>query len=164
MQHDQEPAAEAVWHENTPLTPGQQMHVDNLLSIETDNLAREVLITLKREGLPPNGQWREFLAQYALTGWDAASDAIAWVTLAKIAESDWDQLVAHAGQDMRPDDSEQHFVEIHISGTLNVYIDETFILGEDAPKMRYEVGDTARLFIGVWIFSVECQPVPQDAY
>ena len=51
------------------------MHVDNLLSIETDNLAREVLITLKREGLPPNDQWREFLEQYALTGWYAASDA-----------------------------------------------------------------------------------------
>ena len=80
----------------TPLTPGQQMHVDNLLSIETDSLAREVLITLKREGLPPNDQWREFLEQYALTGWDVASDAIAWATLAAIAESDWDDGSAYA--------------------------------------------------------------------
>ena len=93
---DEEPAPEAVWHENTPLTPGQQMHVDNLLSIETDNLAREVLITLKREGLPPNDQWREFLEQYALTGWYAASDAIAWATLAKIANSEWDETFAYA--------------------------------------------------------------------
>ena len=94
--NDEEPAAEAVWRENTPLTPGQQMHVDNLLSIETDNLAREVLITLKREGLPPNDRWREFLEQYALTGWYAASDAIAWATLAKIANSEWDKTVAYA--------------------------------------------------------------------
>ena len=96
---DEEPAAEAVWRENTPLTPGQQMHVDNLLSIETDNLAREVLITLKREGLPPNDQWREFLEQYALTGWYAASDAIAWATLAKIATSEWDETLAYADKD-----------------------------------------------------------------
>ncbi len=75
------------------------MHVDNLLSIETDNLAREVLITLKREGLPPNDQWREFLEQYALTGWYAASDAIAWATLAKIANSEWDKTVAYADED-----------------------------------------------------------------
>ena len=96
---DEEPAAEAVWQDYTPLTPGQQMHVDNLLSIETDNLAREVLITLKREGLPPNDQWREFLEQYALTGWYAASDAIAWATLAKIANSDWDETLAYADED-----------------------------------------------------------------
>ena len=91
--------AEAVWQDYTPLTPGQQMHVDNLLSIETDNLAREVLITLKREGLPPNDQWREFLEQYALTGWYAASDAIAWATLAKIANSEWDKTFAYADED-----------------------------------------------------------------
>ena len=97
--NDEEPAAEAVWRENTPLTTGQQMHVDNLLSIETDSLAREVLITLKREGLPPNDQWREFLEQYALTGWYAASDAIAWATLAKIANSDWDETYAYADKD-----------------------------------------------------------------
>ena len=96
--NDEQPAAEAVWRENTPRTPGQQMHVDNLLSIETDNLAREVLITLKREGLPPNDQWREFLEQYALTGWYAASDAIAWATLAKIANSDWDETLAYADE------------------------------------------------------------------
>ena len=56
----------------------------------------EVLITLKRDGLPPNDQWREFLAQYALAGWYAASDAIAWATLAKIANSDWDETLAYA--------------------------------------------------------------------
>ena len=97
--NDEESAAEAVWRENTPLTPGQQMHVDNLLSIETDSLAREVLITLKREGLPPNDRWRDFLEQYALTGWYAASDAIAWATLAKIANSEWDKTFAYADED-----------------------------------------------------------------
>ena len=80
----------------TPLTPGQQMHVDNLLSIETDSLAREVLITLKRDGMPPRSQWKELMAPYALSGWDVASDAIAWATLAAIAESDWDDGSAYA--------------------------------------------------------------------
>ena len=81
---------------NTPLSQGQAMHVDHLLSVETDSLAREVLITLKREGLPPNDQWREFLEQYALSGWYASSDAIAWNTLSTIANSDWDETLALA--------------------------------------------------------------------
>ena len=70
--------------------------MDNLLSIETDNLAREVLITLKREGLPPKSHWHDMMAPYALMGWDAASDAIAWATLAKIANSEWDKTFAYA--------------------------------------------------------------------
>lgn len=90
------PAAEEDWPFNTPLTQGQEMHIDHLLSMETDHLAREVLITLKREGMPHNSHWRDFLEQYALTGWYAASDAIAWATLAKIANSDWDETFAYA--------------------------------------------------------------------
>ena len=66
------------------------------LSVETDTLAREVLITLKRDGLPPRSQWNEFMAPYALFSWAAASDALAWATLAIIAQSDWDEWLGHA--------------------------------------------------------------------
>ena len=60
------------------------------------SLAREVLITLKRDGMPPRSQWKELMAPYALSGWDVASDAIAWATLTAIAESDWDDVSAYA--------------------------------------------------------------------
>ena len=76
---------------STPLTPGQAQQVDYLLTEETDSLAREVLITLKRDGIPPRSEWNDFMAQYALFGWDSESDAQAWATLAIIAESDWDE-------------------------------------------------------------------------
>ena len=39
------------------------------------------------------------MAPYALFSWAAASDALAWATLAIIAQSDWDDLFAYA--DMR---------------------------------------------------------------
>ena len=81
---------------NTPLTPGKAMHVDHLLAVETDSLAREVLITLKREGLPPISEWNDFMTPYALWSWDAESDALALATLTTIAESDWDEWLGHA--------------------------------------------------------------------
>ena len=84
------------WQANTPLTQGQAMHVEHLLNVETDHLALEALLTLQRDGLPPRGQWKEFMSSYALTGWDAESDAIAWATLAAIAHSDWDEWLGHS--------------------------------------------------------------------
>ena len=81
---------------NTPLSPGQAQHVDHLLAVETDSLAREVLITLKRDGLPPKSEWNDFMTPYALWSWDAESDTRAWATLAAIAESDWDEWLGHA--------------------------------------------------------------------
>ena len=85
-----------AWQGNTPLTLGQAQHVDHLLTVETDHLAREALITMKREGAPPRSQWKDFMAQYALWSWDSESDALAWATLATIAESDWDEWLGHA--------------------------------------------------------------------
>ena len=85
---------EPIWQESTPLTLGQAQHVEHLLNVETNVLAREVLFTLQRDGMPPRSQWNDFMAPYALMGWDATSDAIAWGTLAAIAESDWDETSA----------------------------------------------------------------------
>ena len=61
----------------TPLTPGQEMDVDYLLSFVIDTLARDVLITMKRDGIPPRSQRKEFMSPHAEWGWDATSDALA---------------------------------------------------------------------------------------
>lgn len=88
-----------TWQDARPLTDLQAAYVDHLLTVETDRLAREVLITLKRNGIPPRSEWNDFMAQYALSGWDAESDAAAWATLATIANSDWDETFAYADVD-----------------------------------------------------------------
>ena len=152
-------SAAPEWPGSRPLTVGQEMHVDHLLSTETNILVREVLIGIKREGMPSEGYVIDFISQFAEWTWDDLSGARALQMLENVRNSDRDAQLAQlespqggsvaqdmAGQDMRPDDSEQRFIEVYISGTLNVYVDETFIRGEDAPKMSYEVGDTARLF------------------
>ena len=96
---DQTSAQVTGEYESTPLTQGQAEQVDYLLTEETDSLAREVLITLKRDGIPPRREWNDFMAQYALFSWDTESDAQAWATLALIAESDWDETTAFADED-----------------------------------------------------------------
>ncbi len=93
---EQAPAQVASGYESTPLTPGQAHVVDHLLTVETDSLAREVLITIKRDGMPPRSQWNDFMAQFALWNWDETSDAQARATLALIVQSDWDDLFAQA--------------------------------------------------------------------
>ena len=95
----EQPTGREDWRDTTPLTYLQAEHVDHLLTEETDPLAREVLIALKRDGLPPRSEWNDFMAQYALFSWDAESDAQAWATLALIAESDWDETTAYADED-----------------------------------------------------------------
>ena len=72
------------------------LHVDHLLSVETDHLAREVLFTIKRDGLPARSEWNDFMSHYVLWSWDYTSDALAWATLAAIANSDWDETIAQA--------------------------------------------------------------------
>ncbi|MCY3831997.1 MAG: hypothetical protein OXG85_03200 [Chloroflexi bacterium] len=125
---------------NTPLTQGQAMHIDHLLSTETDTLAREALITLKRDGLPPKSQWREFLTQYALSGWYAGSDAIAWATLAASAKSDWDERLGHADSQLADAEKQQPYIPtigVKVSGALRVYADEAFDPSLDAPVQTF---------------------------
>ena len=45
------------------------------MSVETDTLAREVLIGIKRDGIPPKAFVNDFMAQYAEWGWDELSSA-----------------------------------------------------------------------------------------
>ena len=102
-------------------------------------MAREVLITLKRDGLPPRSEWPDFMAQYALRSWDATSDALAWATLAIIAQSDWDEQLERT---MQQDDTEMYSLEMSFSGILRVYNDEGVVRGEDTPFRTYILGDT----------------------
>lgn len=172
--NDEEPAAEAVWRENTPLTPCQQMDVDYLLSFVTDTLARDVLITMRRDGIPHISQRNEFMSPHAEWGWDATSDALALEVIDTIEQSEMDELLALSDspygeseaqgmmdRDIRPDDSEQHSVEIYVSGILSVYTDEAFIRGQDAPIMTYIVDDTARPFKVFAYSSLNAGPFPK---
>ena len=136
----EEPAAREDWRESTPLTPGQAQQVDHLLTVETDSLAREVLITLKRDGLPPKGEWNNFMAQYALFSWDTESDAQAWATLALIAESDWDEATAYADEDHveavaqdRANDWIEGLTIIH-AGTGDILLDVTGVVRADGSQ------------------------------
>ena len=79
-----------------PLTPGQEMDVDYLLSFVTDTLARDVLITMKRDGIPPRSQRKEFMSPHAEWGWDATSDALALEMIDIVEESDMDEWLGHA--------------------------------------------------------------------
>ena len=84
------------WPGSTPLSQGQSLHVDHLLSTETDTLAREVLIGIRREGIPPEALLYDFMSQYAEWGWDDLSSAWAVQVLNMIRQSDWDEVFAHA--------------------------------------------------------------------
>ena len=64
-----------------------------MLTLETNSLAREALITLKEDGLPPKSQWNDFMGQFALFGEDETSNVLAVNMLALIAYSDWNTLV-----------------------------------------------------------------------
>ena len=91
------PVSEAPdWPGSTPLSQGQSLHVDHLLSTETDTLAREVLIGIRREGIPPEALLYDFMSQYAEWGWDDLSSAWAVQVLNMIRQSDWDEVFAHA--------------------------------------------------------------------
>ena len=137
---EQTPVPETDEFGHTPLTAGQAQHVDHLLTVETNSLAREVLITLKRDGLPPKSQWNEFMGQYALWSWDPISDAQALATLATIAESDWDEVFAYADEDYVEtvaqdlgDDWIEGLVIIH-AVTGDILLDITGVVTEDGSQ------------------------------
>ena len=170
LQSDSQPATvEPDWYGNMPLTPGQAMHVDHLLHVETDHLAREVLITLKREGVPPNSHWRDFLEQYALSGWYAASDAIAWATLAAIAESDWDEWLGHAdapGVEGVAQDKGDDLIEglvIIDAGSGNVVLSKTGVRGPGGQQYVGLLDTEVAALQGLELIFVHNHPNGSDA-
>ena len=103
-------------------------------------MAREVLITIKRDGMPPRSEWNDFMAQYALWSWDGTSDAQAWATLAIIAQSDWDETFAHADADYVEtvaQDLANDWIEglvILDAGSGNVVLSKTGVQGPDGQQ------------------------------
>ena len=95
----EKPAVSKDWRDTTPLTHLQAEYVDHLLAVETDSLAREVLLGLKREGLPSEAYVRDFMIQFAEWGWDDLSSALAWQVLANVRNSHWDETFAYADED-----------------------------------------------------------------
>ncbi len=93
-------SGESERYGTTPLTAGQEIHVDHLLSVETDTLARGVLIRMKWEGLPSETYMGHFLSQFAEWGWDDESDVLAVGVLNTVRDSDWDERLA--GADLPP--------------------------------------------------------------
>ena len=135
---------------NSPLTQGQAQHVDHLLTVETNSLAREVRITLKREGLPPKSQWTDFMGQHALWSWDPISDAQALATLSTIAESDWDEVFAYADED---------FVETVAQDQANDWIEGLVIIhaktGDTLLDVRGVVREDGSQYVGLQDYEVE---------
>ena len=84
------------WPGSTPLSQGQDLHVDHLLSVEDDTMVREMLIGIKREGIPPKAFVYDFMAQYAEWGWDDLSSARALQVLEIVRNSDWDERLQQA--------------------------------------------------------------------
>ena len=85
-------------------------------------------------------EWNDFMAQYALFGWDSESDAQAWATLAIIAESDWDETTAYADEDHveavaqdRANDWIEGLTIIH-AGTGDILLDVTGVERADGSQ------------------------------
>ena len=70
------------------------------------------------------------MEQYALSSWDAASDAVAWATLATIAQSDWDETSGYADVD---------YVEAVAQDLGNDWIEGLVILGAKTGDILLDV-------------------------
>ena len=117
---------------NMPLTPGQAMDVDYLLSFVTDTLAREVLISLKRDGIPPRSQRNDFMSPYAEWNWDETSDALALEMIDIVEQSEMDEQLAHADRPEPIIRQEEHYIILSVDGGLKVHEDVEGILRGDA--------------------------------
>ena len=87
---------EPDWPGGRPLTQGQKLHVDHLLSLEDDTLVRDMLIGIRRDGMPSKKYLNDYLAQFAQWGWDEISDERTMERLDIIRQSDWDKLLDQA--------------------------------------------------------------------
>ena len=124
------------WHGSTPLTPGQEMRVEHLLAVETDTMARDVLIGLLREGMPSKAYVADFMGQFAEWTWDDLSSALAMRVIEDVRNSDWNELLEHSDSAPAEADNRQPFIPtigVKVSGILRVYSDEAFDPNVDAP-------------------------------
>ena len=157
------------WPGSTPLSHGRSLHVDHLLSVETDTLAREVLISIKRDGIPPKAFLYDFMAQYAEWGWDELSSARAVQVLEIVRNSDWDEVFAYAdsatvetvAQDLA--DNTIEGLTVIDAGSGNVVLNKTGVVGAGGQQyvglQDYEV----EAFKGLDLIFVHNHPNGSDA-
>jgi len=81
---------------NRPLSEGQKLHVDHLLSIEDDTMVRNMLIGIRRDGIPPQKYLNDYLSRFAEWGWDETSDERTLELLDTVRQSDWDKWLGQA--------------------------------------------------------------------
>ncbi len=127
--------AEPDWPVSRPLTEGQKYHVDHLLSIEDDTLARSMLIGIRRDGMPSPKYLNDYLARFAEWGWDEISDERTLELLDTIRQSNWDAWleradsapVENAAQDLANDMIES--VQVIDAATGQVLLSRVGVLG-----------------------------------
>ena len=127
--------AEPDWPASRPLTEGQKYHVDHLLSIKDDTLARSMLIGIRRDGMPSPKYLNDYLARFAEWGWDEISDERTLELLDTIRQSNWDAWleradsapVENAAQDLANDMIES--VQVIDAATGQVLLSRVGVLG-----------------------------------
>ncbi len=98
-------------------------------------MAREVLIGIKREGIPPKAFVYDFMAQYAEWGWDDLSSARALQVLEIVRNSDWDERLQQADSltvETVAQDQANDWIEglvIIDAGSGNVVLNKTGVVG-----------------------------------
>ena len=130
----QRPAVEPDWP-TKPLTEGQKLHVAHLLSMEDDTLVRDMLIGIRRDGMPSKKYLNDYLAQFAEWGWDEISDERTLERLDTIRQSDWDAWLEQAdapsvetiAQDMANDTIES--LQVIDANTGQVLLNRMGVLG-----------------------------------
>ena len=146
----EEPVVREDWHDTTPLTHLQAEYVDHLLAVETDSLAREVLLGLKREGMPSEAYVRDFMFQFAEWGWDDLSSALAWQVLANVRNSHWDATFAYADAD---------YVEAVAQDQANDWIEGLVIIDAGSGKVVLRKtgvwGPGGQQYVGLQDYEVE---------
>ena len=129
--------AEPDWPVSRPLTEGQKHHVNYLLSIEDDTLARGMLIGIRRDGMPSPKYLNDYLARFAEWDWDETSDERTLELLDTIRQSNWDARleqadsapVENAAQDLANDMIES--LQIIDAVTGQVLLNRVGVLGAD---------------------------------
>ena len=123
------------WPGGVPLSQGQNLHADHFLSIEDDTMVREMLIGIKRDGIPPKAFVNDYLSQYAEWGWDDLSSARTLQVLEIIRNSDWDEWLERADSgsvETVAQDQANDWIEglvIIDAGSRKVVLNKTGVLG-----------------------------------
>ena len=155
---------EPEWPASRPLTDGQKHHVDHLLSIENDALARDMLIGIRRDGMPSPKYLNDYLAQFAEWGWDEISDERTLELLDTIRQSNWDARLGQAdsapvetaAQDLANNTIES--LQVIDAATGQVLLSRVGVLGADGGQSVGLQAEEVQTFQGRGLIFVHNHP------